>query len=316
MTIGSILLAAGQGKRLRPLTNDIAKPAVPVLDVPLGAWGLAALVRAAPPVIVNGSHAAQSLETALRVVIADGWELFHEGPEGFGTAGTIAALSDRITSDVVVCNGDLVSDIDVNALLDEHRRSEADITLAVEVVDSAADVTVEDGWVREFIDRRRADEPGARYLGVAVLSANAAKSIPHTRPLGLGESVFAPLTAAGRLRALFHEGYALDVGTIDRYLQVSQECVSGAAPAPPIAFPGSIVEVDGGRAYIGPGARADDGTLGPGAVLLRESVVADGAWVERSVVYEKEVVTPGHEVRDAVWIDDRAITGSSARPAP
>jgi len=308
VAIGSILFAAGEGKRLRPLTDEVAKPAVPVLDVPLGAWGLSALVRNAPPVIVNASHQALGLEAALRGVCPNGWELFYEGDEGFGTGGTVAALAGRLSGPVVLFNGDLISDLDVGEVLATHREREAGITLAVSAVAAGADVRLEGTDISGFVDRRvTGSAAGGRYLGVAVIEAEVARRIPKTVPLGLGESVFGPLAERGWLAAHVHDGYALDVGTIDRYLEASFDCLYGRAPAPPRAWPGDLVEVDGGRAYIGPGAKAADGALGPGAVLLEGCEVAAGAFVERAVIWRKEVVTPGHEVRDAVWIDDGAI---------
>lgn len=308
MEIGSILLAAGEGKRLVPLTNGIPKPALPVLDVPLGAWALSELVTTAAPVVVNASRHARELERRLRAACQEGWDLFEEGTEGYGTAGTVAALADRVGDELVVYNGDAVTDVDISSLRAEHRRSGAAITLAVTNVDSEADLVAAGDRIERFIDRRTTDESGARYVGVAVLTRAAVAGIPTERPLGLGESVFAPMAAAGDLGAYFHDGYALDVGTVDRYVRANVNCLHGFSPAPPVRSPGQVIEVPGGKAYVGPNARADDGTLGPGAVLLRGSVVAHGAYVERAVVFEEEVVTAGNEVRDAVWIDDRAVS--------
>ena len=312
MAIASILFAAGEGKRLRPLTDEVAKPAVPLLDVPLGSFGLATLTAAAPPVMVNGSHKTRELEAALRSVVPAGWDLFDEGPEGYGTAGTVAALAGQIGPEVIVFNGDLLTDLDVRALLATHRTAGAGITLAVREVTSGADVRLSGAEIEGFVDRRRdPDAAGAQYLGVAVMAAEVAKRIPTTRPLGLGESVFAPLAARGWLAAHVHDGYALDVGTIERYVQASSDALHGVAPAPPVPYPGRIIDVDGGRAYLGPGARAADGSLRDGAVVLGGAVVAEGARVERSVVWMNEVVMPGNEVTDAVWIDDRAIGSAS-----
>ena len=317
VTIGSILFAAGEGKRLRPLTLEVAKPALPLLDVPLGSWGLMALLEVAGPVVVNASHQARGLEAALRQTCPDGWELFYEGPEGLGTGGTVAALAERREGPVVVYNGDLVTDLDVHALLATHEERGAGITLAVRAVSSGADVAVDAGDITGFIDRRvTPDAEGAQYVGVAIIEAEVARRISKTVPLGLGESVFAPLAERGWLAAHLHDGYVLDVGTIDRYLEASRDALSGRLPAPPLPWPGVLLEVEGGRAYLGPGADAAEGSLGPGAVVLSGAVVAEGSYVEAAVVWPKEVVTPGHEVRGAVWIDDGAIEGSSARRAP
>jgi len=308
VTIGSILFAAGEGKRLRPLTDEIAKPALPVLDVPLGAWGLGALLQAAPPVVVNASHQAHTLERSLRPVCGEGWELFDEGPEGLGTGGTIAALADRMDGPVVVFNGDLVSDIDPAAVLATHRESGAGITLAVRPVGTGADVRLDGGSITRFVDRRATpDATGGLYLGVAVIEADVARRITKEVPLGLGESVFAPLAARGWLAAHLHDGYALDVGTIERYVDASLHCLERRAPDPPVAWPGEIIDVDGGRAYIGPGATVAEGSVGPGAVVLREAVVEAGARVERSVVMPSEVVPRGVRAKGTVFHGGRAF---------
>ena len=306
MGIGSILLAAGEGKRLRPLTNALAKPAIPLLDVPLGAFGLASIVEKAPPVVVNASHRAASLEAALEAVCPTGWSLFDEGSEPYGTAGTIAALADQVDGPLIVYNGDLLADVDPALVLAAHASSEAGITVVVRLVERGADVTIVNDVVTEFIDRRRERTArGGQYLGIAVINAADVRSIPTERPLGLGESVLAPVAREGRLRVYPHDGYALDVGTIERYLKASDDCLYGIAPAPPVPFPGRIVEVEGGNAYLGPGVVATRTSLGAGAIVLKNSYVDPGARIERSVVWPDELVPEGELVRDSIWIGGR-----------
>lgn len=315
--IGSILFAAGEGKRLRPLTEDTAKPGIPLLDVPLGAWGLSSLLTAAPPVVVNASHRAEELETVLRASFPAGWELFDEGAEGFGTGGTVAALADRLAGSIVVHNGDLLTDLDPAAILETHTSRGAGITLAVRVVERGADLELAGTEIKGFVDRRVApDAGGAQYLGVAVIEPEVAARIPKTRPLGLGESVLAPLAQRGWLAAHVHEGYALDVGTIGRYLEASMDVLYGRAPAPPVPVPGRIVEVPSGLAYTGPQSQVVEGSLAAGAVVLGGATVEDGARVGSAVVWPGETVPSATVVRDAVWFGGRAIPvrGSSARP--
>jgi mannose-1-phosphate guanylyltransferase len=309
MGIGSILFAAGEGKRLRPLTNSLPKPAIPLLDIPLGTFGLAALLRTAPPVIVNASRNAAVLEASFRRTVPEGWELFDEGHEGFGTAGTIAALAERIDGPIVVHNGDLLTDLDPAAVLDAHGASGAGITLAARMVDHGADVQISGDVVNRFIDRRRESSArGAQYLGVAVIESSVARSIPKQRPLGLGESVFGPLADQGLLRVHLHDGYALDVGTIGRFLRASDDCLYGTAPVPPVEWPGRVIEVDSGKAYIGPGVIGSRSSFGAGAIVLRDSFVDPGAHIQRSVVWPRELVPEGEVVRDAVWLGGRALS--------
>jgi mannose-1-phosphate guanylyltransferase len=309
MGIGSILFAAGEGKRLRPLTNWTPKPAVPLLDVPLGVFGLSALLRAAPPAIVNASRHAAVLEASLSRSLPEGWELFDEGAEGFGTAGTIAALADRIDGPFMVHNGDLLTDLDLDAVLDAHLASGAGITLASRAVGRGADVLISGDLVTGFVDRRRdTSARGAQYLGVAVIEASVARTIPKHRPLGLGESVFAPLADQGLLRVHLHEGYAVDVGTIGRFLKASDDCLYGTAPPPPVDFPGRIVDVEAGKAYVGPGVVVARSSLGAGAIVLRDAFIDPGAHIQRSVVWPNEIVPEGELVRDAVWCGGRALS--------
>jgi NDP-sugar pyrophosphorylase family protein len=121
------------------LTEVVAKPAIPVLDVPLAAWSLASLRNVAEVPIVNVSHLGDTVVRALAPLGA--FEVFVEEPEGFGTAGTLKALEGRLGDRVVTANGDLVADIDVAALVATHERIGAPATVVVKRVSSGADLS-------------------------------------------------------------------------------------------------------------------------------------------------------------------------------
>src|SRR5688500_11624148 len=251
MEIGSVLFGAGRGKRMRPLTDRIPKPALPLLDVPLGAWGLAGLVRAAPPVVVNASHLAERLVEALERLGLDGWPGAVEAPEAYGAAGTLAALRDQVSDRVLTWNGDLVTDLDPGALLETHLASGAPATLAVVEVSSGADLRLADGSVSAFVDRRRNPEvAGARFMGAAVFERSALERLPSERPAGLGETLLRDLAASGDLAVHLFNGYWTDVGTPEAYLNASLDLLYERAPSAPVALPGDVVDVQGGRAYV------------------------------------------------------------------
>lgn len=310
MTIGSVLLSAGIGRRLRPLTEAAPKPALPVLDVPLAAFGLADLMATASPVVVNVSHLGDRITRALEDYIGGvGWRTFVEKPEGFGTAGTLAALADSIDARVVIRNADTFSDLRASDVLETHRAASAPVTLAVAPVDGGGDLTIEGGRAASFVDRRREpDVAGHRYLGIAVLEREVVESIPSARPLGLGESVFKDLVAAGDVAVHVHDGYHLDVGTVERFLIATRDALEGRGPQPPKGWPGTITERS---AYIGPGARVAPGSVGPGGVVLAGAEVEEDARVERAIVWRAETVPAGTLVSDCVWFEGRAV-----RPVP
>lgn len=307
METRSVLFAAGQGKRLRPLTDRIAKPGLPLLDVPLAAWGLSRLTAVAAPTVVNASHRHDELVAALEVLDLGGWEPFIETPDGFGTAGTLRALRDRLAATVLTCNGDVVADFSPAGLLDAHARAGCLATLAVRRVGTRADLHLAGDRVVGFIDRRRDERDGAQFLGIAVFEREALERLPDERPAGLGETLLRILAEERSLAACELDDYWRDVGTPHAYLHASLDVLYGRAPKPPVPVPGHIVDVDGGVAYVGPGAQVKPSSLRAGAIVLDGAVVAEGATLRNAVVFSDQRVPPDTTVEDAVWFEGGAL---------
>jgi mannose-1-phosphate guanylyltransferase len=310
MPISSLLLAAGRGERLRPLTDRTAKPALPLLDLPLGAFGLAALLRDSPPVAVNVSHLPDRVAKALDVVVGGerGFELLTE-PQPLGSGGTVGDLRERVDKRLVTYNADFLADLSVAAMIEAHESAGAPATAAVGLVDGGADLELDDGRVASFIDRREhPDRAGARFLGAAVIERDALDLIPAKRPVGLAEGLLRPLAEHGELDVFVHDSYALDVGTPRAYLRASLDLLSGKGPEPPLPWPGEIVEVDGSRAYVGPGSNVAREALGPGAIVLRGASAAEGARLERAIVWPDERVPAGKQVLEAIWAFGTALS--------
>lgn len=300
--MGSVLFGAGRGRRLRPLTDRIPKPALPLLDVPLGAWGLARLVHAAPPVVVNASHLADRLVGALQPLDLGPWQAVVEAREAYGTAGTLAALEDRIPGRVVTWNGDLLTDLEPAELLESHLGSGAVATVAVMEVSSGADLRLNGSSVEAFVDRRHDPAAGgARFLGAAVFERAALERLPARRPAGLGETLLRDLAESGDLAVHVFTGYWTDVGTPEAYLAASLDLLYGRAPSAPVPIPGEIVEVQGGRAYIGPNAEVEPQSLGPGAIVLRGARVASGATVTDAIVLPGALVAEGRSLNGEIY---------------
>ena len=311
MSLAAVLFAAGRGHRLRPLTDEVAKPAMPLLDVPLAAFGLQRLFEACPAVVMNVRHLPGSVTAAVAPYLPTGGSLdaLYEIPEAYGTAGTLAALRDRFDGRVLTWNSDLLTDLSASDLLAAHESSGAPATIAVAEVASGADFVLAGDRAVGFVDRRaRSDAAGGVFVGAAVFERATLDRLPPTRPLGLGETLLAWLAAAGELGVHRHEGYWRDVGTVGAYLAASLDLLAGRGPGPPGgSWPGEMVSVPDGRAYVGPRASAAEGSLGPGAVLLAGSAVAAGARVERSVLWRHEVVPQGWVLKDGLWFRGRTL---------
>lgn len=313
MSVASVLYAAGRGERLRPLTDEVAKPALPLLDIPLAAFGLSRLLTAAPAVVMNVRHLPRSVTAAVAPYVPEDarFQTLYEEPEAYGTAGTLVALRDRIGPRVATWNADVLTDLRLEDVLATHRALGGPATIVVREVGAGADFVLDGGRAVGFVDRREVDGgAGGIFAGVAVFEREVLDELPETRPLGLGETLLASLARAGRLGVHRHDGYWRDIGTPAAYLAALLDLLAGRGPASPAGgWPGEIVDVAGGRAYAGPGAAG--APLGAGAIVLAGATVEPGAAVERSIVWPGTTVPAGTDLRDAIWFGGRAL---AARP--
>jgi mannose-1-phosphate guanylyltransferase len=307
MALGSVLFSAGRGKRMRPLSDEIPKPALPVLDIPLGAFGLKRLLSSYPPVAVNVSHLPDAIDSALSRF--GDFELFREPVGGLGTGGTLKALEDVLAPTFITLNADALIDLDIEMLAKHHRDSGALATGAVVAVGKGADF-VGTGVATSFIDRRiDPDAPGLRFVGAAAFSHDVLKLIPDEPPVGLGETVFPLLVDRGELALYEHDGYALDVGTPASYLRANLDLLHNRFEtlAEP---PGEIIEVEGGRAYIGLDAQVGKRSVKVGAIILFGAEVGLGASIENAIVMPGETVAPSEHLAGAIaWAGGRLKLG-------
>jgi len=330
--IDAFLLAAGLGTRLRPLTNVVPKAALPLLDVPLGAVAAGMLAGRGGQLAVNVSHLRGEAVAQLSPWLPSGTEILVEAPEPYGTAGTLVALRPRLADTFLTWNADQLMDLDPAALLATHRRRGALVTLATRLVDGGADFEASGDRLVRLIDRRLEPQRGGHlFIGAAAFERAALERLPEVRPLGLTEALLAPLALEGAVAMHVHSGYALDVGTPARYLRASLDLLAGRGPALPHRedqatsgpgaphrtdraastggeLPGQVVDVEGGTAYLGPGAEVVEGAAGPGAVILSGATV-EGR-VQESIVWPGATVPSDARVKRAIWFSNQAIAAT------
>ena len=134
--------------------------------------------------------------------------------------------------------------------------------------------------------------------------------LPDTRPAGLAESLLRPLAESGELHVYESSAYALDVGTVARYLEASLDLLEGRGPLSPRPPPGELVEVEGGRAYLGIDVSADEESVGPGAILLAGAVLHESSFVSNAIVWPDEEVPRGKRVTNGVWARGELVAAS------
>ncbi len=309
--VAAMILCAGLGTRLRPLTGRVPKPAVPVCGVPLVRWSLALLAGAGVRrAVVNVHHlpeamaaAAEDAARALGVALAISRE-----PVIAGTGGALreARAHLRGADAVYLVNGDVLFDVDLAAALAAHRAAGALATMVLLPMPAGARYAAVEadagGAVRRIAG---AFGPGGEGLtawhfsGVHVLSPALLDRVPAAPfEADVNRHVYPPLMASGAVRGLVVDGYWNDLGTPARYLEASADVLSGRVPLRRFG----AVDPLAGTVEIGPAARA------AGSARIHASAHIEGP----AFIGERCTVSAGALVRDAILWDDTALAPGEA----
>jgi mannose-1-phosphate guanylyltransferase len=271
-----MVLAAGLGTRLRPLTEHRAKPLVPVGDRPALAHVLDRLRAAgATRIVVNAHHHAAQVRTfveGLGASASAGVSLSEE-TELLGTAGGIARAAPLLgEGDVLVWNGDILADVDVASLVAAHQ-APSEATLLVQPLPAGrgpVGLDLDGRVVRLRQDRFGTEATGGDFLGIHVLGRRLRERLPASG--GLVEDVLVPALSRGEeVRAVLFDAPWEDIGTVPTYLAANVAWLRERRL----------------ERWVGPGAQVD------GGVVLDASVVGAGAVVSGSGFIVRSVVWPG-----------------------
>ncbi|WP_069816268.1 sugar phosphate nucleotidyltransferase [Streptomyces sp. TP-A0874] len=304
----AILLVGGEGTRLRPLTVYTPKPMVPAAGVPflchqLGRARAAGVER----IVLATSYLAEVFEPYLGDGSALGLQLeYVTEKEPLGTGGAIRNAAARLRSapdePVLVFNGDILTGLDIRALLAGHEASGADVSLHLSRVDDPRAYglvpTDADGRVTAFLEKPQTPQEIVTdqiNAGAYVFTRSVIDAIPAGRPVSVERETFPGLLAAGaHLHGMVDSTYWLDLGTPEAFVRGSADLVLGRAPSP--AVPGRC-----GERLLLPGARvAEDAKLSGGTVIGAGASVGPGARVEGSAVLDGAVVAAGARIRDSI----------------
>ncbi|HEV3000074.1 MAG TPA: NDP-sugar synthase [Solirubrobacteraceae bacterium] len=314
----AVILVGGEGTRLRPLTSTVPKPIVPLVDRPLMGYMLEWLRgHGVDDVVMLMGY----LATALREVLGDGSRYglrirYVEEPEPRGTGGALKFAESLLDERFLMLNGDVLSDMDLTAQVEQHERTGARGTLALVPVDDPSAYGLvrleDDRSVRGFVEKPSPDAIDTNLIsaGAYVLERDVVELIEPDRNVSIEREVWPQLVGHG-LYAFPHEAYWVDIGTPERYLQATFDVLEGTcrtsvterlgdtftAIGPDVEAAGRIVP----PAVVGRGARIEEGAhVGSLAVLGDGVTVGEGATVERAVVMQGAEIGPGCVLRGCI----------------
>lgn len=354
----AVILIGGKALRLRPLTYRRPKAIVPLLTRPFLVTQFELLRRAGiSDVILCLASLPRRIEATFGDGNAFGVSLrYSVEPEPLGTGGAIGHVRSLLDERFVCLNGDVLTDLDVRALVRSHESARATLTLALSgVADASAFGVVktapaEDGEperVVAFTEKPGASGPAEISVGAYVMEPDIFEFVPGQRPSSLEHEVFPAVVAAGRRVGVHrHSGYFTDIGVLSRYRQAHRDALEGKIRIPGVGRPnpgGVIVDETAsvhaaarliGPALVGPEAQVREGArIGPYTVLGRRVRIEAGARVEDSILWadtrvsEEAVVSgsilgvsgfvgPGARLAGAVLGDKSTVAAYSAVPCP
>jgi mannose-1-phosphate guanylyltransferase/phosphomannomutase len=318
----AVVMAGGEGTRLRPLTSNQPKPMVPIVGKPCMEH-IAELLQAHgfEDVIVTVAFLPQ----AIRSYFGDGESLglnieysVEESP--LGTAGSVRLASDKLDDTFLVISGDALCDFDLSKLVDFHKQREAAVTIGLKSVENPLEfgivVTDEDGRIERFLEKPSWSQVFSDTIntGVYVLEPEVLRHVPTDRPFDFSKELFPLLLEMGRpLYGLPMEGYWQDVGDLDQYRQANFDALDERVRLniPGIRLRGNIwvgdgVELDDvdrieGPALLGNYSRiARDAVVGAYSVLGTSVTLRERARTARSVIDSSTYVGRGALIEGAI----------------
>jgi mannose-1-phosphate guanylyltransferase len=339
--VQALILAGGEGTRLRPLTSTVPKPVVPLVHRPFITYMIDWLSGHGIDDIIL---ACGFMADGVRDVLGDGASLgvslrYIEEPKPLGTGGALKYAEDLLAERFFMLNGDCLTDMDLTEQLRQHERTGARATLALMPVDDPSSYGLvrrnDDLSVRQFVEKPSPDEidtnlvnAGAYILERDVLDGMA----PAGTNISIEREVFPTLVGHG-LYGYAASGYWMDIGTPERYLQATFEILEGdvkteigqrVARAGGVLREGDAEEdtatihapaligagcrlaptaIVGARTVLGRGV-----TLGAGA-HVENSVLLDGAWVGAGTRISSSIVGNDVRIGDHCRVEGRVVLG-------
>ncbi len=282
----ALILAGGEGTRLRPLTSRVPKPVVPLVDRPFIAFMIEWLRgHGVTEVILSCGFMADGVSS----VLGDGAELgvalsYVQEPEPLGTGGALKFAEAMLHDRFLMLNGDVLTDIDLTAQLRQHEQTRARITLSLYGVEDPSAYGLvtrhDDHSVKAFVEKPRLDEIETNLIsaGAYVIEREVLAQMP---PAGTRSSIerdlFPELVGEG-LYGYEASGYWMDIGTPERYLQATYDILD------------SEVATEAGRSVAAGGGIRDDGSA------IREGRVHPPALIGADCVIERNATVSGRTV--------------------
>lgn len=312
----ALILAGGKGTRLRPLTVYTPKPIVPVMNRPFLLYQLEILAKAGiTDIVLSLSYQPDKIEDLLGDGSDHGVRLSYVTESSpMGTGGAYRNAADWLNEMTIVLNGDILTDVDIAAIIDFHKEHSSAATLTLTPVEDPSAyglVQTDGGRVQRFLEKPKPEEAAKQGVntinaGIYILEPSILDLIPAGEARSFEYDVF-PAILEKKLPFfgfVMEKGYWRDLGNPKSYLEAHHDFFDGrltgfAVDRDAVSDVATTAAVDrdsiiGPGCVIKPGARIIRSALGPGVHVEEKAVV------ENSVIWPHARISAAAEVRDAV----------------
>jgi len=320
--VKAVIMAGGEGTRLRPLTSNQPKPMMPVANRPMMEHIVELLKgHGFDQIVVTVAYQANAIRTYFGNGAEFGVTMAYATEESpLGTAGSVRNAMDELDEPFLVISGDVVTDIDLSALVEFHRAKRSMATIGLKATSNPLEfgivITRPDGAVERFLEKPTWGQVFSDTIntGIYVLDPSIFEYIEPLKAVDFSSDVFPMLLQDAKpLFGCVVDGYWEDVGTLEAYVKVHQDVLDGEVRLAVSGFKvrdgvwfGEGSEIDPAAKVTGPAVIGDNCRVEPGAQLGEYTVlgsnvrVGPDCVVERSVVHDNVYLGPGVRLRGAV----------------
>lgn len=301
----AVIMAGGQGSRLRPLTCNRPKPLVPVCNRPVMEYAIELLRRHKIRTCLVTLH---YLADEVMAYFGNGseWEmrlLYSVEEEPLGTAGSIKRIQEYLNETFIVVSGDALTDFDLTAAVQFHKQKQAEVTMVLTRVPNPLEfgivVTEPEGKITRFLEKPSWGEVVSDTIntGIYILEPQVLDRMEPRKPYDFSTELFPAMLEEGRpLYGYVAEGYWCDIGNLDQYRQAQIDMLDGRVAFQP---PGQQLS---DNVWVGAGTQLDPGARLKGPVLIGRNcrIRQDARLTDSTVVGDNCIVEEGASLERAI----------------
>ncbi|MFC1478887.1 sugar phosphate nucleotidyltransferase [Candidatus Margulisiibacteriota bacterium] len=330
----AVIIAGGLGTRMRPLTHTTPKPILPICNKPFLLHQIELLKKHG---ITEVILCLQHLSDSIKQIVAQeekkiGVKVHYAmEDEPLGTAGAIKNAEQYFNDDpLIVCNGDVLTDLDISALLANHKEKNAEVSITVtEVEDPTAFgliISDENGYIQKFLEKPTREEALSyginRYFinaGTYVINPDVFAGVPTGRKVSIERETFPGLLENNyKLCAFKSDAYWLDLGTPEKYLKAHKDALEGRVNIVGEGDRKGAVIIESGAEVADSAALEGFISIGTNASIdagsrISDSVILDNVIIGKNTKISKAIIGNNCIIEDDVTIAPGTVLGDNER---